>query len=47
MIKNFLNSVKFKPNPESNLVIKKSILKKEAGTFKGMKEATAVFTRDK
>jgi hypothetical protein len=47
IIKDFLNSIKFNMNPESNLIVKKSILKKETGAFKGFKEATAILTRDK
>lgn len=33
--------------PESNLVVKKTIVKREKGAFSRFKDATAVLTRDK
>lgn len=47
VIKDFLSVIKFDPAPESNLIVKKSILKREAGAFNILKDSTAVFTRDK
>lgn len=46
-IKKFITDLKFDPAPDSNLIVKKSILKREGGAFGGMKESTALFTRDK
>jgi|LauGreDrversion4_2_1035121.scaffolds.fasta_scaffold253747_2 hypothetical protein len=46
-IKNLLKIVEFDPAPESNLILKKSIIKREAGAFNRFKDATAVLTRDK
>jgi len=39
--------VTFDEAPESNLVIKKSNVKRDKGPFSKFKEATAVLTRDK
>lgn len=47
MIKNFIKSVEFEAPPESNLIIKKSIVKRDAGVLNSNKESTAVLTRDK
>lgn len=47
MIKDFMNEIKFDPAPDSNLIVKKSILKREAGAFNAFKDSTAVLTRDK
>ena len=46
-IKNLIKKVDFDPAPESNLVLKTSIIKRESGVFSQFKEATAVLTRDK
>lgn len=46
-IKNLIKSVNFEVAPQSNLVLKTSIIKREAGVFSQFKEATAVLTRDK
>ncbi|CDW71523.1 UNKNOWN [Stylonychia lemnae] len=47
MIKNFIKSVEFEAPPESNLIIKKSIVKRDAGVLNSNKDSTAVLTRDK
>lgn len=46
-IKNMIKKIDFDAPPESNLIIKKSIIKSEAGTFSKFKDTTAVLTRDK
>lgn len=46
-IKKFIGSVNFEDPPESNLVVKKTIVKREAGSFGKFKDSTAVLTRDK
>ena len=47
MIKSFLKSIEFEEPPESDLIVKKSIVKREAGAFGTFKDSTAVLTRDK
>lgn len=47
MIKNFIKSVEFDNPPESNLIVKKSIVKRDAGVMNSNKDSTAVLTRDK
>ena len=46
-VRDFINSVIFEAAPESNLVVKKSIVKRESGAFNTLKDSTAVLTRDK
>lgn len=46
-IKNLIKKVDFEAAPESNLVVKKSIMKRESGAFNRFKDATAILTRDK
>jgi hypothetical protein len=46
-IKALIKKVEFEAAPESNLVVKKSIIKRESGAFARFKDATAVLTRDK
>jgi hypothetical protein len=46
-IKNLLKKIEFDKPPESNLVLKSTIIKREAGPFSSFKDATAVLTRDK
>lgn len=46
-IKALIKMVEFETAPESNLVVKKSIIKRESGAFARFKDATAVLTRDK
>eukprot|EP00347_Sterkiella_histriomuscorum_P012073 403369992 len=45
-IKEFINSVEFEKAPESNLIVKKGIVKRDAGVLNSNKDSTAVFTRD-
>jgi hypothetical protein len=45
-IKNLIKKVEFESAPESNLILKKSIVKRESGAFSRFKDATAVLTRD-
>jgi len=45
-IKNLIKKVDFELAPESNLILKRSILKRESGAFLRFKDATAVITRD-
>lgn len=46
-IKDLIKKIDFEPAPESNLVVKSTILKRDCGPFKKFKEATAILTRDK
>ena len=46
-IKNLIKKVEFGPAPESNLIVKKTIVKRESGAFSIFKDATAILTRDK
>jgi predicted secreted protein len=46
-IKGLIKKVTFDEAPESNLVIKKSNVKRDKGPFSKFKDATAVLTRDK
>jgi hypothetical protein len=46
-IKGLIKKVTFEEAPESNLIIKKTNLKRDKGPFSKFKEATAVLTRDK
>lgn len=46
-IKNLIKKVDFEAAPESNLIVKKSIMKRESGAFARFKDATAILTRDK
>ena len=46
-IKNLIKKCDFEPAPESNLIVKKSIVKRESGAFARFKDATAILTRDK
>lgn len=46
-VKQFINGLQFDQPPESNLIVKKSIIKRESGPFNTFKECTAIFTRDK
>lgn len=45
-IQNFLKSVEFEDPPQSNLIVKKSIVKRDAGVMNSNKDSTAVLTRD-
>ena len=45
-IKNLIKKSDFEAAPESNLVVKKTIIKRESGAFSKFKEATAILTRD-
>ena len=42
-----IKKIVFEAAPESNLVIKKSVIKRESGAFSIFKDSTAVLTRDK
>jgi len=46
-IKNLIKKVEFEKAPESNLIVKQSIMKRESGAFARFKDATAILTRDK
>ena len=46
-IKGLIKKVTFEDAPESNLIIKKSNVKRDKGPFSKFKDATAVLTRDK
>ena len=46
-IKTFIKSIKFEEPPQSNLVIKKGVIKRDTGTFGSFKDSTAILTRDK
>ena len=46
-IKSLIKKVQINNPPESNLVVKKAIVKREKGAFARFKDATAVLTRDK
>jgi hypothetical protein len=46
-VKTLLKKIEFEQPPESNLVIKSTIIKREAGLLNSFKDATAVLTRDK
>ena len=46
-IKALIKKVTFDEAPESNLIIKKSNVKRDKGAFSKYKDATAVLTRDK
>ena len=43
----FIRSIAFDPHPDSNLIVRKGILKRDGGTFKSFKESTVLLTRDK
>lgn len=45
-IKTLLKKIEFEQPPESNLVVKSTIIKREAGLLNSFKDATAVLTRD-
>jgi hypothetical protein len=46
-IKSLIKKVTFEEAPESNLIIKKSNVKRDKGPFSKFKDSTAVLTRDK
>lgn len=46
-IKGFLKGVEFTEVPQSDLIIKKSIVKRDAGVMNSNKDSTAVLTKDK
>jgi hypothetical protein len=46
-IKSLIKKVEFEETPESNLIIKKTTLKRDKGPFSKYKDSTAVLTRDK
>jgi hypothetical protein len=46
-IKALIKQVTFDEAPDSNLIIKKSNVKRDKGAFSKFKDATAVLTRDK
>ena len=46
-IKELIKKVEFEEAPETNLVVKKGLIKRESGLFSQFKDATAVLTRDK
>ena len=46
-IKNFIKYVEFEDPPESNLIVKKGLVKRDAGVLNSNKDSTAVLTRDK
>lgn len=46
-IKALIKKVTFDEAPESNLIMKKSNVKRDKGAFSKYKDATAVLTRDK
>jgi len=46
-IKELIKMVEFEGAPETNLVIKKGLIKRDSGLFSQFKDATAVLTRDK
>ena len=46
-IKGFLKGVEFIDVPQSDLIIKKSIVKRDAGVMNSNKDSTAVLTKDK
>lgn len=46
-IKGFLKGVEFTDVPQSDLIIKKSIVKRDAGVMNSNKDSTAVLTKDK
>lgn len=45
-IKNLIKKVEFEQAPESKLIVKQSIMKRESGAFARFKDATAILTRD-
>lgn len=45
-IKNLIKKICIADAPESNLVVKKTIVKRESGAFNKLKDGTAVLTRD-
>jgi len=46
-IKQFLEGIKFDEPPESKLVVKKGLLKRDGGAFSNFKDCTALLTKDK
>ncbi len=46
-IQAFLKGVEFTDVPQSDLIIKKSIVKRETGVLNSNKDSTAVLTKDK
>ena len=46
-IKNLIKSVEFEEAPESSLVVKQSVIKRESGPLFRWKDAVAVLTKDK
>lgn len=47
MIKNFIKGIEFEEPPQTNLIVKKSIVKRDAGVLNSNKDSTGVLTRDK